>query len=153
MLSSLEKGIKSCYCHFAFAFCIRLKVPNATGNYRIRRGENSVIAWGKFFLSLLTECHKCFPLTRACCPEPMAQAQGRPVGGWLCSKMWSLQGSQSWTAAGDNRPHWSTLTPSPPTLCSSSRPPSKGTTGSVHTGMSMYLFYIYIYTFMFTFLF
>lgn len=75
---------------------------------------------------------------RVCCPEPEGPAQDPPAGELPCSRMWSLQESQSQTAAGDSRPLWSTLTPSHPTPFSSSLPHSRETTGREHTGMSKF---------------
>ena len=75
---------------------------------------------------------------RVCCPEPEGRARGPPAGELPCSRMWSLQESQSQTAARDSRPLWSTLTPSHPTPCSSSLPHSRETTGREHTGTSKF---------------
>lgn len=74
---------------------------------------------------------------RVCCPEPGDPGRDPPAGELPCSRMWSLQESQSQTAAGDSRPLWSTLTLSPLTPSSSRRPHSRGTTGNGHIGMSM----------------
>lgn len=97
-------------------------------------------------LPLLSENNKALNLAfsfcsfcRVCCPEPGVRARDPPAGELPCSRMWSLQQNQSQTTAGDSRLPRSTLTHSPPTPSSSSRPHSREITERGHTGMSKLL--------------
>ena len=77
--------------------------------------------------------------SRACCPEPGAPVGGPPAGEWPCSRPTSRPtGRRPQTAvAGEARRRWSTLTRSPLTHFSSSRPRSRETTEREPTGTSM----------------